>query len=85
MPTVVKMDELALTSAAIGRPELREAVPELQNFEIYGHYAEIVRRADPNFSPNKEKITDWQNPSGQVVHAIEDILWKTEVFDIRKD
>lgn len=46
LPRVFPIDSLALTSAALSRPQLRAAVPELQNFEIYGEYAEIVRRGD---------------------------------------
>jgi hypothetical protein len=52
MPAVFKMDELALTAAALGRPSLRAAVPELQDFKIYGEYAEIVRRGDRQWSPS---------------------------------
>ena len=63
LPPVFKIDGLALTAAAIGRPDLREAVPELQNFEIYGHYADIVRRTDRRFLTSKDQIPNWQNPS----------------------
>ena len=83
MPPVYKIDELALTAAVIGRPGLREAVPELQNFEIYGHYAEIVHRADRRFLTSKSQITNWQEPSDHVVYAVEDVLRK--VPDLNKD
>lgn len=76
LPDVFKMDSLALTAAAIGRAGLREAVPELENFDLYGNYAEIVRRADGRFLTSKDQITHWKDPSDHVVYAIEDILRK---------
>jgi hypothetical protein len=83
MPPVFKMDELALTAAVIGRPGLRDAVPELQNFEIYGRYAQIVRRADRRGSRTEREMTNWKNPPEQVVHALEDVLMKP--LSLRKD
>ncbi len=83
MPAVFKIDELALTAAAIGRPGLREAIPQLQEFEIYGHYAEIVRRADRRLLTTKKQITDWRDPSDQVIHAVGDVLRRP--LDLGKD
>jgi len=76
MPTVFKMDELALTAAAIGHKSLREAVPELQNFEVYGHYAAVVRRADGKPSQFTERLLSWKDPSRHVVYTVEDVLRK---------
>jgi hypothetical protein len=68
------IDTMALTTAAIGRPGLREAIPELQDFEIYGNYAEIVRRADFwELTPETVRTT-WQDPSDNVMFAVSDIL-----------
>ena len=85
MPPVFRMDELALTAAVIGRPGLRDAVPELQNFEIYGHYAEIVRRADLKYDRRiKAEIEYWHDhPSNHVMYVVEEILRKR--LDLRKD
>ena len=76
------IDKLALTAAAIGRPSLREAVPELQNFEIYGYYAEIVRHADNTdlLSKDKDQMMNWQYPSDHVVDAVKDVLEKGVVL-----
>ena len=76
MPDVFEIDALALTAAAIGRPGLREAIPELENFDLYGNYAEIVRRADRRHLTSKDQITNWKDPSEHVVYAVEDILRK---------
>lgn len=84
MPAVFKFDKLALTAAVIGRPDLREAVPELQDFEIYGHYAEIVRRADRRYLTSKDQITNWRDPSDHVIYAVEDVLRKVPVVDLVK-
>lgn len=83
MPAVFKIDELALTAAAIGRPGLREVVPELRNFEVYGNYAEIVRRADRRHLTSKAEITNWQDSSDYVIYAVQDVLRKP--LDLRKD
>ena len=72
MPTVFEIDKLALTAVAIGRPDLREAIPELQNFEIYGSYVEIVRRGDS--LANKEHAVNWQDPSDDTIAAVADVL-----------
>jgi hypothetical protein len=74
MPTVFEMDKLALTAAVLGRPSIRERVPELQNFELYGHYAEIVRRADIRYLDSDNDATDWKDPSNDVTYAVEDVL-----------
>jgi hypothetical protein len=68
------IDQYALTVAVIGRPELREAVPELQDFEFYGRYAEIVRRADHRDLTSETRRTTWQDPSDQVMLAVLEIL-----------
>lgn len=80
LPPVFELDERALTAVAINSPDLREVVPELQNFEIYGHYAEVVRRADP---ASESHINNWQNPLPHVVRAVEDVLLKP--LSLRKD
>lgn len=51
LPRTFKMDTLALTAATLGRPNLRTDVPELQDFTIYGEYAEVVRKGDRQWSP----------------------------------
>jgi hypothetical protein len=76
LPSVFDMDGLALTTAVIGRPHLREAVPELQDFEIYGHYAEVLRRAELRYLPSKSGFINWQDPSSDVIRALEHVLAK---------
>ena len=83
MPAVFEIDELALTAAALGHPRLREVVPELQNFEVYGRYAEIVRRDNHQYLTDKSKAWTWENPSAHIMHAVEDVLRKP--LDLRKD
>jgi hypothetical protein len=77
----IDIDELALTIAAMGRPKLRQEVPELQNLEIYGRYAEVVRRADfGNTAPETNKTT-WQDPPAQVMFAVSEILTRSLYFE----
>jgi hypothetical protein len=73
MPAVFEIDQRALTAAAIGHPSLREAVPELQDFSVYGRYAEIVRRADGRRKP-RVGVDPWHDPSRDVVYAVQQLL-----------
>jgi adenylate kinase family enzyme len=86
MPAVFQIDELALTAAAIGRPDLRESVPNLQNFSIYGHYSQIVRmagRTDHRSLAGLSEIKNWQNPSSETLAALLAVLGKP--LDLRKE
>ena len=74
LPPVFNADGLALTAVALGHPELRAAIPELQNFAIYGCYAEIVRKGDS--LANKENAVNWQEPSDETIAAVADVLRK---------
>ena len=73
LPRVFQIDPLALTSAALGRPQLRAAVPELQNFAIYGEYAEIVRRGDDKPAYRFPPLED---PSNETIAMIKVALAK---------
>ena len=83
LPFVFELDTLALTAAVIGHPDLRTAVPELQNFDVFGPYAETVRRADRRHLTSKDQIMNWKDPSDHAVYAIQEILRKP--LDFRKD
>jgi len=73
LPPVYPIDSLALTSVALGRPQLRVAVPELQDFELYGEYAEMVRRGDngPAF-----RLPPLDDPPNEIIAMIKVALAK---------
>lgn len=81
LPRVFVIDEGALAVAVLSRPELRAEVPELQNFEIYGRYSEIVRRGDSSefihkayLGLDEQDIAGMMHPSDETIMAIIDIL-----------
>jgi hypothetical protein len=83
LPRVFEIDHLALTSAALGRPQLRAEIPELQDFEIYGPYSEIVHKGDDVNLTNKIIDATLRNPSDETVVAVKHILRKP--IDLEKD
>lgn len=46
LPPVFDFDAHALTTAVIYNPDLRNTIPQLGQYEIYGQYQRIVRRID---------------------------------------
>jgi hypothetical protein len=74
LPPVFRIDQLALTTAALGHPALRKSVPALQDFKNYGEYAEIARRGDPKNLGMKRKNSVLKDPSNDTVAAIAAIL-----------
>jgi ATPase family associated with various cellular activities (AAA) len=76
LPRVFEIDHLALTSAVLGRPQLRAEIPELQDFEIYGPYSEIVHKGDTVNLTNKDTVATLQNPSDETVAVVKHVLRK---------
>ena len=83
LPRVFEIDDLALTSAALGRPQLRAEIPELQDFDIYGPYSEVVRKGDHVNMTNNKTAATLQNSSNDTIAAVKQVLRKP--VDLEKD
>ena len=74
LPRVFEIDELALAAAAVGQPQFRDEVPQLQDFGLYGKYSEIVNRSDQVPLGEWSQAATWANPAADVVYAVTDVL-----------
>ena len=74
LPRVFALDELALTTAVLSNPDLRNKIPQLKNPKIYGKYVDLVNRSGSTvFIPSKANFRSL--PRGAIA-AIQEILMK---------
>jgi hypothetical protein len=77
-PQVFSMDHLALTIAVISDPDLPDRIPELRNENVYGIYAEIVRKSN---SPQGLQRPNFRNPSDETVATLRSTLKQARFVD----
>jgi hypothetical protein len=71
LPSVFRVDQLALTIAVLSNPDLLAAVPKLKGTRIYGQYAAIARRARRPKGSHGSKLSKL---SDDAVAAVQEVL-----------